>query len=144
MTRDLGFSGLIRKTALFSRLLRHTRGCGESILNPDPHGSPISRLLRHTWGCGGPILTRILTGTAKYKHMLGAEERFSREGCLSCHTYCDTEPRFFRSHPKDHPTQSPLTTRMGTRRTYSNPDPHGVIQLSKLFDRNKCLWTKYN
>jgi hypothetical protein len=38
VTRDLGFSGLIWRTA------------------------PISRLLRHTWGCGGPILTRILTG----------------------------------------------------------------------------------
>jgi hypothetical protein len=31
-TRGLGFSGLIRRTAPFSRLLRHTRGCGESIL----------------------------------------------------------------------------------------------------------------
>jgi hypothetical protein len=30
--RDLGFSGLIRRTAPFSRLLRHTRGCGGSIL----------------------------------------------------------------------------------------------------------------
>jgi hypothetical protein len=39
VTRDLGFSGLIRRTAPFSRLLRHTRGCG------------------------GSILTRILTGT---------------------------------------------------------------------------------
>ena len=38
VTRDLGFSGLIRRTA------------------------PFSRLLRHAWGCGGPILTRILTG----------------------------------------------------------------------------------
>jgi hypothetical protein len=27
VTRDLGFSGLIRGTALFNRLLRHTRGC---------------------------------------------------------------------------------------------------------------------
>jgi hypothetical protein len=32
VTRDLGFSGLIRRTAPFSRLLRHTRGCGGSIL----------------------------------------------------------------------------------------------------------------
>jgi hypothetical protein len=31
-TRDLGFSSLIRRTAPFSRLLRHTRGCGGSIL----------------------------------------------------------------------------------------------------------------
>jgi hypothetical protein len=38
VTRYLGFSGLIRRTAPFSRLLRHTRGCG------------------------GYILTRILTG----------------------------------------------------------------------------------
>jgi hypothetical protein len=32
LTRDLDFSGLIRRTAPFSRLLRHTRGCGGSIL----------------------------------------------------------------------------------------------------------------
>jgi hypothetical protein len=32
VTRDLRFSGLIRRTAPFSRLLRHTRGCGGSIL----------------------------------------------------------------------------------------------------------------
>jgi hypothetical protein len=32
VTRDLGFSGLIRRTAPFSRLLLHTRGCGGSIL----------------------------------------------------------------------------------------------------------------
>jgi hypothetical protein len=32
VTRGLGFSGLIRRTAPFSRLLRHTRGCGGSIL----------------------------------------------------------------------------------------------------------------
>jgi hypothetical protein len=32
VTRDLGFSGLIRITAPFSRLLRHIRGCGGPIL----------------------------------------------------------------------------------------------------------------
>jgi hypothetical protein len=32
VTRGLGFSGLIRRTAQFSRLFRHTRGCGGSIL----------------------------------------------------------------------------------------------------------------
>jgi hypothetical protein len=32
VTRGLGLSGPIRKTATFSRLLRHTRGCGVSIL----------------------------------------------------------------------------------------------------------------
>jgi hypothetical protein len=32
VTRYLGFSGLIWRTTPFSRLLRHTRGCGGSIL----------------------------------------------------------------------------------------------------------------
>jgi hypothetical protein len=32
VTRGLGFSGLIRRTAPFCRLLQHTRGCGGSIL----------------------------------------------------------------------------------------------------------------
>jgi hypothetical protein len=36
VTRDLGFSGLIRRTAPFRRLSRHTRGWNNS--NPDPHG----------------------------------------------------------------------------------------------------------
>jgi hypothetical protein len=62
VTQGLGFSGLIRKFAPFSRLLRHTTGCGGPILtlilrgphsvafydtrgdvmysNLDPHGSP--------------------------------------------------------------------------------------------------------
>jgi hypothetical protein len=44
VTRGLGFSGLILTNAPFSRLLRHTRGCGESnptwILSGD-------RLMKH-------------------------------------------------------------------------------------------------
>jgi hypothetical protein len=56
----------------------------------------------------------------------------SREGSLSCHTCCETGPRFFRSHPKDLPIQLPLTTRMGMQRTYSNPDPHGAITQVKF------------
>ena len=32
VTWGLGFSGLIRRTAPLSRLLRYTRGCGGSIL----------------------------------------------------------------------------------------------------------------
>jgi hypothetical protein len=50
---------------------------------------------------------------------------FSREGSLSCHTCCDTGPRFFRSHPKDRTIQLPLTTHKGMWRIYSNPDRHG-------------------
>jgi hypothetical protein len=44
----------------------------------------------------------------------------SRERSLSCHTCYDTG----RSHPKDRPIQSPLTTHEGMWRLYSNPDPH--------------------
>jgi hypothetical protein len=29
----------------------------------------------------------------------------SREGSLSCHTYCDNGPQFLQSHSKDHPIQ---------------------------------------
>jgi hypothetical protein len=49
----------------------------------------------------------------------------SREGSLACHTCCDTGPRFFRSHPKDHPILSPLTTHKRMWKIYSIPDPHG-------------------
>jgi hypothetical protein len=49
----------------------------------------------------------------------------SRKDSLSCHTCCDTGPQFFRSHPKERPIQSPLTTHKGMWRIYSNPDPHG-------------------
>jgi hypothetical protein len=41
VTRGLGFSGLIRRTAIINRLLRHTRWCGRSILTQIP-----------TWGGG--------------------------------------------------------------------------------------------
>jgi hypothetical protein len=66
VTLGLGFFGLIRRTAPFNRLLRHTKWCGESILssNPNPHGSPFSHLLPHSHGCGWPILTQILSGPA--------------------------------------------------------------------------------
>ena len=48
----------------------------------------------------------------------------SAYGSLTCHTCCGAGPRFFRSHPKDRPIQSPFTTHKGMWRTYSNPDPH--------------------
>jgi hypothetical protein len=57
-----------------------------------------------------------------------------REGSLSCHTCCDTAgPQFSRTHPKDRPNQSPLTTHMGTWKIYFNPVTHGVI----LMEMNK-------
>jgi hypothetical protein len=74
VTRDLGFSGLIRRTVPFSRLLRHTRGCGGSIL---------TRILKGTgrwWfcvnlipfygiqDCGCEVLKNILPGGEFYFH----------------------------------------------------------------------------
>jgi hypothetical protein len=56
----------------------------------------------------------------------------SRKGSLSCHTCSDMWPRFFRSHPKDRPIQSPLTTK-GMWRINFNPDPRGHHQYSKVF-----------
>ena len=55
-----------------------------------------------------------------------------REGSLSCHTCCVTEPRFFRSHRKDRPIQSPLTTHEGCGGSNSNPDPYGSVVKCKI------------
>jgi hypothetical protein len=49
---------------------------------------------------------------AKYS-LCWALRAFRQEGSLSCHISCDTGPRFFRSHPKNRPIQSPLTTHKG-------------------------------
>ena len=49
--------------------------------------------------------------------------RLSRQGSLSCHTCCNKGPRSFRSHPKDHPIQSPCMTCKGYLGTILiNPD----------------------
>jgi hypothetical protein len=53
VTWDLGFSGLIRRTAPFCRLLRHTRGCGGSILTRILTGSGrCTKNNRATWKWG--------------------------------------------------------------------------------------------
>jgi hypothetical protein len=44
--RGLGFSDLIRRTALLSRFLR-MQWDADTYVNPDSHGSTFSRLLRH-------------------------------------------------------------------------------------------------
>jgi hypothetical protein len=51
-------------------------------------------------------------------------------GSLSCHTYCDTWPRFFRSHPNDNPIQSLLTTHERMWRIFSNLDPNESFHAS--------------
>jgi hypothetical protein len=47
---------------------------------------------------------------------------------------------FLRSLPKDRLIWSPLTTRKGMQRTYSNPDPHG-FPFSRLLRRVRECWT---
>jgi hypothetical protein len=68
----------------------------------------------------------------------------SREGSLSCHSCCDTGPRFFRSHPKDRHIQTPLTspTHKGMWRVYFNPDPRGP-PFSHLL-RHTGIWRIYS
>jgi hypothetical protein len=57
VTRDLGFSGLIRRTVPFSHLLRHTRGCGGSIL---------TRILTGPFAIGSAafVMRRSMCGTS--------------------------------------------------------------------------------
>jgi hypothetical protein len=72
---------------------------------------------------------------AKFRPMLGAHGLWAgRDLYRATPTVTrDTGPRFFRSHPKDHPNQSPLvTTHEGMRRTNSNPDPHGGWRLEDI------------
>jgi hypothetical protein len=58
-----------------------------------------------------------VTITGEGLQNLGLDDRrsgpLSRKRSLSCHTCCDTGRRFFRSHSKDRPIQSPLTTHKG-------------------------------
>jgi hypothetical protein len=48
--------------------------------------------------------------------------------------------RFIRSHLKDRPIQSPLTTHVGMWRTNSDPDPHGEITQRKTSEILKALY----
>jgi hypothetical protein len=150
------FFGLIQRTVPFSSLLRHTRGCGGSILNPDPHRDLEKKISAceivgdsaKTDGmfclCRGPdngefmiqcnvckewyhcLCVSVTREPLSRSFVYSCTSNFSaiwrlsplpvtglcsaplrREGSLSCHTYCDTGPRFIRSHPKDrylHPT----------------------------------------
>jgi hypothetical protein len=42
---------------------------------------------------------------------------FSSEGSFSCHTYCDTGPRFIRSHLKDRHSRPTVGFEQGTQRS---------------------------
>jgi hypothetical protein len=68
----------------------------------------------------------------------------SREGSLSCHTYCVTGTRFLRSHPKDRHVQSPLTAHKGMWRIYFNSDPLLKDALHQVRLKLACLLWKKN
>jgi predicted RNA-binding Zn-ribbon protein involved in translation (DUF1610 family) len=70
VTRDLGFSGLIRRTA------------------------QISRLLRHTWGCGETILTRIVSSTKRLTTYKCSNWPLNVKGICICPIICNTSRRF--------------------------------------------------
>jgi hypothetical protein len=65
VTRGLGFSGLIRRTAQFSRLLRHARICWESILTRI-HTAPIQSPLTTDKGMWKAYSNWILTIWLRY------------------------------------------------------------------------------
>jgi hypothetical protein len=71
VTRGLGFSGLIRRNAPFSRLLRHPRGCGGSILTRILTGHWLIDCLRifHLYG----DVTIAGKRATKLKPMLGVQ-----------------------------------------------------------------------
>jgi hypothetical protein len=72
-TRELSFSGLIGRTAPFSRLLRHTRGCG------------------------GSLLTRILTGKEDLKHWEGRIWKFFKKKTRKLTLQCLVQWTVFNS-----------------------------------------------
>jgi hypothetical protein len=54
-----------------------------------------------------------------------------RDRSLSCHTYCDTGPGFFRSYPKDRPHSVASYTKQGLLWAYLNLDHLEVYLLIK-------------
>jgi hypothetical protein len=71
---------------------------------------------------------------AKFGPMFGAQGLWAGRDLSRATPAVTRGLGFFRSHPKDHPIQSPLTTHEGMWRIYSNPNPHGAIVVkNKIF-----------
>jgi hypothetical protein len=87
--RGFGFSRLIRRIAPFSRLLRHTRACGGSILT-ESLWSASSRLLRHAGGWLEPILARILMGQPESDNTHLEQQYMATIHTWSNNTYLNT------------------------------------------------------
>jgi hypothetical protein len=117
VTRDLGFSGLIRRTAPFSRLLRHPRGCGGSILAGILSGKITFNLVHiiiyRCLFCFCLFVCLFWVARAIFQ-LSGDCHHCRRQGCKfrpvfsACKRllavrvlYCDTGPPFLRSYPKD-------------------------------------------
>jgi hypothetical protein len=76
---------------------------------------------------------------AKYRPMLGAQGLWAGRDLYRATPVVTRDLGFFRSHPKDRPTQSPLTTHLGVWRIYSNSDPYGATSFEiTLILVNKC------
>jgi hypothetical protein len=67
--------------------------------------------------------------------LCSALSAFEQRGILIGHTYSDTGPWYFRSYPRDRTIQSPLTTLMGLRRSYSN------LECCKCSSLTMSIWS---
>jgi hypothetical protein len=77
---------------------------------------------------------------AKFRPMLGAQSLWAGRDLYRATPTATRDFGFSGLIRKTAPLiQLPLTTRMGMRRTYSNPDPHGYI---KNRQRKKCMSLK--
>jgi hypothetical protein len=80
VTRDLGFSGLIRRTTPFSRLLPH-EGMWRIYSNPDPHGDALlDHYLENDW------ITVIWTTTRGQSSRQWLDHHLDH-GWMTCHLY---------------------------------------------------------
>ena len=74
---------------------------------------------------------------AKFRPMLGTQGLWAGRDLYRATPAVTRGLGFSRSHPNDRPIQSPLTTRKGMLRTYSNPDPHITLYF-KTFCKDMC------
>jgi hypothetical protein len=125
VTRKISFSGLIQRN------------------------TPSSRLLRHTRGCGGSILTRILTGTGSGEDCLKLSVQVYSFAIISPWSraipFIWTKPE--SPSPKDELCQVWLNlAQWFWKRRFLNDPPHFYIFCDYLpFEENQALiWTNLN
>jgi hypothetical protein len=133
VTRNLGFSGLIRRTAPISRLLPRLR-IQRTYSNPDPHGADFMNVnisLYYLYKCcivclfvcidlseqvfSYPAAVTITGDRTANSNLCFALMAFSSEGSFSCYTYCDAGPWFIRSNAKDRHARPTVGFEPGTQ-----------------------------